>query len=143
MLVGSPGLGKSQLASVIALEMATNFHEVLGQTISHPSDLNALLLASQDKDIIHIDECHELPKQMQTALYLALDKRCLVLSSKNGKPVLFYSPRHLLGQRAKPVRKPKSKPKHTSKHPDVIDGLDALGLSPTAAKLRQQSTSLP
>ena len=52
MLVGSPGLGKSQLASVIAMEMATNFHEVLGQTISHPSDLNALLLASQDKDII-------------------------------------------------------------------------------------------
>jgi Holliday junction DNA helicase RuvB len=85
MLVGSPGLGKSQLATVIALEMATNFYEVLGQTISHPSDLNALLLASQDKDIIHIDECHELPKQMQTALYLALDKRCLVLSSKNGK----------------------------------------------------------
>ena len=85
MLVGSPGLGKSQLATVIALEMATNFYEVLGQSISHPSDLNALLLASQDKDIIHIDECHELPKQMQTALYLALDKRCLVLSSKNGK----------------------------------------------------------
>ena len=85
MLVGSPGLGKSQLASVIAMEMATDFHEVLGQTISHPSDLNALLLAAQDKTIIHIDECHELPKQMQTALYLALDKRCIVLSSKNGK----------------------------------------------------------
>ena len=72
LLVGSPGLGKSQLANVIAMEMATNLHEVLGQSISHPSDLNALLLASQDKDIVHIDECHELPKQMQTALYLAL-----------------------------------------------------------------------
>ena len=30
LLVGGPGLGKSQLASVIACEMATDFHEVLG-----------------------------------------------------------------------------------------------------------------
>jgi Holliday junction DNA helicase RuvB len=85
LLVGGPGLGKSQLANVIAMEMATNLHEVLGQTISHPSDLNALLLAARDKDVIHIDECHELPKPMQTALYLALDKRKLVVGSKNGK----------------------------------------------------------
>lgn len=86
MLVGSPGLGKSQLASVIAKEMAANFQEVLGQTISHPSDLNALLLgAAEDKSVVHIDECHELPKPMQTALYLAIDKRCIVIGSKNGK----------------------------------------------------------
>lgn len=85
LLVGAPGLGKSQLANVIAMEMATNLHEVLGQSVRHPSDLNALLLAAQNKDIIHIDECHETPKSIQTALYLALDKRRLVLSSKNGK----------------------------------------------------------
>ena len=30
LLVGGPGLGKSQSASVIAQEMATDFHEVLG-----------------------------------------------------------------------------------------------------------------
>ncbi|MCC9602869.1 AAA family ATPase [Stieleria sp. JC731] len=85
MLVGSPGLGKSQLASVIAKEMATGFHEVLGQTISHASDLNALFLSAQDKDVIHIDEGHLTPISIQTALYLALDKRCIVLNSKNGK----------------------------------------------------------
>ena len=34
LLVGSTGLGKSQLASVIAQEMATEFHEVLGQSIN-------------------------------------------------------------------------------------------------------------
>ena len=75
LLVGGPGLGKSQFASVIAQEMATEFHEVLGQSIKGIGDLNALLLEAKDKDIIHIDECHELDKQFQTALYLAIDKQ--------------------------------------------------------------------
>ncbi len=82
LLVGPPGLGKSQLASVIAQEMATTFHEVLGQSIKGIGDLNALLLAAADKDVIHIDEAHELDKQFQTALYLAIDKRTIFVNSK-------------------------------------------------------------
>jgi Holliday junction DNA helicase RuvB len=80
LLVGSPGLGKSALAAVIAQEMATRFHEVLGQSLTSPGDLNALLLGAQDKDVIHIDECHELQKSYQTALYLALDKRSVFVT---------------------------------------------------------------
>jgi len=79
LLVGGPGLGKSQLAAVIAQEMATNFHEVLGQSIKNPADLNVLLLAAKDKDVVHIDEAHELAKEFQTALYLAVDKRRLII----------------------------------------------------------------
>lgn len=75
LLVGPPGLGKSALARVIAAEMATNFHEILGQSISSLADLNALLLAAKEKDVLHIDECHELDKEFQTALYLACDQR--------------------------------------------------------------------
>ena len=80
LLVGPPGLGKSALANVIAQEMATEFHEVLGQSISSPADLNALLLNAQDKDVVHIDEAHELRKDYQTALYLALDKRTVFIN---------------------------------------------------------------
>jgi Holliday junction DNA helicase RuvB len=79
LLVGPPGLGKSALAQVIAQEMASDFHEVIGQSIKSPADLNALLLDAKDKDVIHIDECHETKKPFQTALYLALDKRRLFL----------------------------------------------------------------
>jgi Holliday junction DNA helicase RuvB len=75
LLVGPPGVGKSQLASVIAQEMATDFHEVLGQSITTLSDLNALLLEARTKDILHIDEAHQLDRRLQTALYLALDKQ--------------------------------------------------------------------
>ena len=44
LLVGPPGVGKSALAGIIASEMATEYHEVLGQSIAKPSDLNAVLL---------------------------------------------------------------------------------------------------
>jgi len=84
LLVGPPGLGKSALSTVIASEMATVLHEVLGQSINSPADLNALLLGAKERDVIHIDECHELGKQYQTALYLALDKRKIVLSGSKG-----------------------------------------------------------
>jgi len=63
------------VANVIAAEMATDFYEVLGQTIATSADLNALLLQAEDKAVVHIDEAHELPKPIQVALYLALDKR--------------------------------------------------------------------
>lgn len=94
LLVGGPGLGKSQLACVIAQEMATDFHEVLGQSITSIGDLNALLLGATDNDIIHIDECHELAKPLQTALYLALDKRTIFINTKNstqGIPVSDFT----------------------------------------------------
>ena len=79
LLVGPPGVGKSALASVIAQEMATEFHEVIGQSIKTVADLNALLLAANSKDVVHLDECHELKKEFQTALYLALDKRAIFI----------------------------------------------------------------
>src|SRR5215831_11661203 len=44
LLVGPPGLGKTQIAAVIAREMATDLHEVLGQFVKTPADLNAVLL---------------------------------------------------------------------------------------------------
>lgn len=86
LLVGPPGVGKSALAQVIACEMATTLHEVLGQSIKTPADLNGLILAAKDKDIVHIDECHELAKPYQTALYRAIDKREIVISGSRNAP---------------------------------------------------------
>jgi predicted ATPase len=84
LLVGPPGLGKSALAAVIAEEMATGFHEVLGQSLNSLAELNGLLLAAKDHDIVFIDECHEIKKENQTALYLALDKQSIFVKGGSG-----------------------------------------------------------
>src|SRR6202451_4308912 len=85
LLVGAPGLGKTQLASVIALEMATEFHEILGQSIKNAGDLNGVLLALKDRDIFHVDEAHELKKEFQTSLYRAIEGRKLFIQGRSSK----------------------------------------------------------
>jgi len=85
LLVGSAGCGKTQTAKVIAAEMAAGFQEVLGQSISSAADLNALLLGATDRGVCFIDEAHELPKEQQTALYLALDQRRITIGGKGGR----------------------------------------------------------
>lgn len=86
LLVGPPGLGKTAVAQVLAAELAADYFEVLGQSIKHPSDLNSVLLAATPGSIVFIDEAHELKTEFQTTLYLALDKRKIILSggSKSG-----------------------------------------------------------
>jgi Holliday junction DNA helicase RuvB len=86
LLVGGPGLGKTQVAKVIAAELAVECHEVLSQSIKNAGDLNAVLLAAKEKDVVFLDESHELPKQQQTALYLALDQRKIVLTGSGRTP---------------------------------------------------------
>lgn len=79
LLVGPSGCGKTQTAKIIAAEMATDLHEMLGQSITRLAEFNSVLLAAKDREILFVDECHELPKEFQTALFLALDQRRLIL----------------------------------------------------------------
>lgn len=86
LCVGPPGTGKSQVAKVIAAEMCSEFHEVLGQAIQSAADFNALMLGAKDHDIVLIDEVHELEKEYQTALFLALDqKRVFLQGGRSGR----------------------------------------------------------
>ena len=78
LLVGPPGMGKSvPWPQSLPRRWRPTSTRFSGQSIKNVADLNALLLAAKDKDVVHIDECHELGKEYQTALYLAVDKRKL------------------------------------------------------------------
>ena len=83
LLLGPPGMGKSSLANVISQELATPFHEVLGQNLRTPADLNNLLLAAEERAVVHIDEIHEAPQPIQTALYMAMDKRQIMVRGRS------------------------------------------------------------
>ena len=90
MLVGFPGAGKTQISQIIGQEMATDYFEVLGQSIKNVADLNALLLSvPENRSVVAIDEAHELPKPLQTALYLALDKQRVIIpgTRKGSSPI--------------------------------------------------------
>jgi Holliday junction DNA helicase RuvB len=87
LMVGPPGLGKTQTATLIGREMASPFTELLGQSFGSVSDLNAVLLSATERSIVFIDEVHEMSKSLQTTLYLALDqRRILIPGGKNGSP---------------------------------------------------------
>lgn len=81
LLCGPPGVRKTQTAKVVAQEMAADFHEVL-QAVQSPADLNALLLGARDRDVILVDEAHELDREYQTGAVPGLDQRRLLLPVK-------------------------------------------------------------
>src|SRR5690606_9574884 len=46
LLTGPPGLGKSALVNVLAAELAVPFTEVLAQSVTNTTELNAVLLSA-------------------------------------------------------------------------------------------------
>lgn len=90
LMTGLSGGGKSEIARLISLEMGTDCMEYLGGSVQTVNDLNAILLsATTPRTILTFDEAHELPKPVQTALFLAIDRKAVILqgSRKGAAPI--------------------------------------------------------
>lgn len=85
LLVSEPGLGKSEIVSVLSHELAVELHTVVGVSVTSVAELNALLLSANDKDLIYITEADSLRNEFQNALYLAIDRGEIVLNGGKGK----------------------------------------------------------
>lgn len=70
---GSPGLGKTSLANVIAIELGVNFISTSGPVIERPGDLAAILTSLQPRDVLFIDEIHRLNHVVEEILYPAME----------------------------------------------------------------------
>lgn len=73
LLAGPPGLGKTTLAHIIAVEMGSQLHAVTGPNIEKKGDLAAVLSNLQPKDVLFIDEVHRLQKTIEEVLYSAME----------------------------------------------------------------------
>jgi Holliday junction DNA helicase RuvB len=77
LLYGSPGLGKTTMAGIVANELGVQFKVTSGPAIERAGDLAALLTNLQEGDILFIDEIHRLNRSVEEVMYPALEDYAL------------------------------------------------------------------
>ena len=70
---GSPGLGKTSLAHIIAHELNVSITSTAGPVLERPGDLAAILTSLQPRDVLFIDEVHRLNHVVEEILYPAME----------------------------------------------------------------------
>lgn len=70
---GPPGLGKTTLAHIIALEMGVQIRTTAGPVIEKAGDLAAILTNLESGDVLFIDEIHRLSPVVEEILYPAME----------------------------------------------------------------------
>jgi Holliday junction DNA helicase RuvB len=70
---GPPGLGKTTLGQIVAIEMGSAFRPTSGPALERPSDLAAILTNLEDGDVLFVDEIHRMPRAVEEVLYPALE----------------------------------------------------------------------
>ncbi|MEE8332627.1 MAG: Holliday junction branch migration DNA helicase RuvB [Alphaproteobacteria bacterium] len=70
---GPPGLGKTTLAQIVALELGVGFRATSGPVIARAGDLAAILTNLEPRDVLFIDEIHRLSPAVEEILYPAIE----------------------------------------------------------------------
>jgi Holliday junction DNA helicase RuvB len=73
LLSGPPGLGKTSLAMIIAVELGTPIRVTSGPAIERAGDLAALLTSLADGEVLFIDEIHRIARPAEELLYMAME----------------------------------------------------------------------
>ncbi len=84
LLYGSPGLGKTSCAFLLAKLMGSQAHVFSAPSLDKPKDIVGVLMSLQPGDVLFIDEIHRLNKITEELLYPAMEDFSLDLSTGSG-----------------------------------------------------------
>jgi len=73
LIFGPPGVGKTTLANILALEMNAQLKTTSGPAIEKAGDLVSILTGLKEGDVLFIDEIHRLPRIVEEILYPAME----------------------------------------------------------------------
>jgi len=73
LLHGSPGLGKTTLAHIVATEVGASLKLTSGPALEKPGDVASIITNLQENDVLFIDEIHRLKPIVEEVLYTAME----------------------------------------------------------------------
>ncbi|HEY2636452.1 MAG TPA: Holliday junction branch migration DNA helicase RuvB [Solirubrobacteraceae bacterium] len=84
LLAGPPGLGKTSLAQIVALELDAPFVATAGPALERKADIAAFLTALEPRSVFFVDEIHRLPRAVEETLYPAMEDAQLPITVGQG-----------------------------------------------------------
>ncbi len=72
-LIGPPGLGKTTLAQITAMELGVDFKVTSAPALDKPKDLAGILSTITPRTVFFIDEIHRLKPAIEEMLYIAME----------------------------------------------------------------------
>ncbi|MGH2732573.1 MAG: Holliday junction branch migration DNA helicase RuvB, partial [Actinomycetota bacterium] len=73
LFAGSPGLGKTTLAHIVAIELGVGLRVTSGPVLERAGDLAAIVTNLEERDVLFIDEIHRLARPVEEILYPAME----------------------------------------------------------------------